>query len=51
MFTYYRDGMSTYMLGQYVASRHTYISTQTFRRALTASVDSSAEIKGAPAVA
>ena len=41
--------MFTYVLGRYVASSFT--SPQTFRRALTASVDSCAEIKSARSVA
>ena len=41
--------MLTCVLGRYVASR--LISTRTFRRALTASVDSCAGIKSAPSVA
>ena len=39
----------TCVLGRYVA--FSLISTGTFRRALTASVDSCAEIKSAPSVA
>ena len=37
--------MFTWVLGRYVASTTIIISTQTFRRALTASVDSCAEMK------
>ena len=41
--------MFTCVLGRYVA--YSLISTQTFRKALTASVDRCAEIKSAPSVA
>ena len=40
--------MFTCMLGRYVASFHSLVSTQTFRRGLTAAVDSCAEIKSVP---
>ena len=43
--------MFTCVLGRKVTSTVIIISTQTFRRALTASVDSCAEIKSAPSVA
>ena len=42
--------MFTCVLGRLVAST-VFISTETFRRALAASVDSCAEIKSAPSVA
>ena len=41
--------IKTCVLGRYCF--HSLISTQTFQRALTASVDSCAEIKSAPSVA
>ena len=43
--------MFTCVLGRYVASTVVIISTQTFRRALTASVDSWAKVKSSPSVA
>ena len=45
------DASHVYVLAWALGCIHSLISTQTFRRALTASVDSCAEIKSAPSVA
>ena len=45
------DASLVYVRAWALGCFHSHISTQTFRRALTASVDSYAEIKSAPSVA
>ena len=45
------DASHVYVRAWELGYFHSLISTQTFRRALTASVDSCAEIKSAPSVA
>ena len=45
------DASHVYVRALALGCFHSHISTQTFRRALTASVDSCAEIKSAPSVA
>ena len=45
------DARNVYVRAWTLCCLHSLIGTQTFRRALTASVDSCAEIKGAPSVA
>ena len=45
------DASHVYVSAWVLGCFHRHISTQTFRRALTASVDSYAKIKSAPSVA
>ena len=45
------DASHVYVRARALGCFHSLISTKTFRRALTASVDSCAEIKSAPSVA
>ena len=45
------DASHIYVRARALGCFHSHISTQTFRRELTASVDGSAEIKSAPSVA
>ena len=45
------DASHVYMRAWALGCFYSHISTRTFRRALTASLDSSAEIKSAPSVA
>ena len=45
------DALHVYVRAWALSCFHSLISTRTFRRALTASVDSCAEIKSAPSVA
>ena len=45
------DASHVYMRARALGCFHSLITTQTFRRALTASVDNCAEIKSAPSVA
>ena len=45
------DASHVYVRARALSCFHSRISTETFRRALTTSVDSSAEIKSAPSVA
>ena len=45
------DASHVYVRARALSCFHSLINTETFRRALTASVDSCAEIKSAPSVA
>ena len=45
------DASHVYVRARVLGCFHSLISTETFRRALTASVDSCAQIKSAPSVA